>query len=232
MRMGTEGLELLKKFEGLRLTAYKDSVGVWTIGYGHTSMAGAPKVRAGMKISQAKAEEILRRDLKKYEDAVLSGLRVTVSQPMFDAMVSLCYNIGPANFKKSSVLRLTNNGRLHEAADKFALWNRAGGRVLRGLTRRRSAEADLYRSGIHEHEFDASDVIPDRPSGKPMAKSTTNWAAGASMAAGLAATGRQIAEDTSSILAIAPWAVAAAVIVGAGFWIWKERKRHAVDHGI
>lgn len=232
--MGPEGLKLLKRWEGCKLTAYKCSAGVLTIGYGHTSMAGSPKVKAGMKITQAQAEEILKRDLKKYEDAVRNGLRVPVSQKMFDAMTSLCFNIGPAAFQRSSVLKFTNRGDFHGAAARFKMWNKAGGRVLRGLTNRRHDEAELYIDGIDEivPSVDASDVMPDIPRGKSFGSSTTNWAAAASMTAGVTAAGRQIAEDTSSILSVAPWAVTLLVIAGATFWIWRERHKKSIEDGV
>ena len=233
-KMGPKGLALLKEFEGLELQAYRDSVGVLTIGYGHTSMAGKPVVKAGMKITKDQAEAILKRDLKKYEDAVRNALRVPVTQEMFDAMVSLCYNIGPAGFRKSSVLRYTNKRLFDQADDKFLLWNKAGGRVLRGLTRRRHAEAELYRKGTEAMSVhaDATNVMPDAPRGKSPLESTTNLAAGASAIAGVTAAGRQIAEDTGSILSVAPWAVTLIVIVGATFWIWRERKKKSEEHGI
>ena len=105
------GLNLIKQFEGLRLKAYRDAVGVWTIGYGHTSMAGDPKVKAGMVITEDEAEQILRIDLKKYEDAVkkaLPGYPLTDNQ--YAALTSLCYNVGPGNFSKSSVVRYLRQG--------------------------------------------------------------------------------------------------------------------------
>ena len=233
-KMGPEGLELLKSFEGLELRAYRDSVGVLTIGYGHTSMAGPPVVKPGMRITKDKAEAILKRDLKKYEDAVRNALKVPVTQEMFDAMVSLCYNIGPAGFRRSSVLKFTNRRLFDQADDKFLLWNKAGGRVLRGLTRRRHAEAELYRKGTEAMSVhaDATNVMPDVPRGKSSLQSTTNLAAGASAIAGVTAAGRQIAEDTGSMLSAAPWAVTILVIVGATWWVWKERKKKSEEHGI
>jgi lysozyme len=144
VRTSDSGLSILKQFEGLRLNAYKDSVGVWTIGYGHTSMAGEPFVMAGLKITNQEAENILRRDVVKYERAVESKLTRVPNQNQFDAMVSLCYNVGGGNFAKSSVLRFFNAGQDAKAANAFLAWNKAGGRVFAGLTRRRGAEMELY----------------------------------------------------------------------------------------
>ena len=148
MRTSERGVDLIKRFEGWRSEAYKDSVGVWTIGYGHTAHAGVPHPRAGMRITKEEGERILRKDLVKYEKAVSDALRVKVNQNQFDALVSFCYNVGPGNLRKSSVLRYTNEGRIPEVPARFKLWNRAGGRVLRGLTLRRTEEAVLFASKV------------------------------------------------------------------------------------
>lgn len=148
MKTNRPGLSLIKKWEGFRSKAYQDSVGVWTIGYGHTSAAGAPVVRPGMTISRAEAERILARDLRQYERAVseaIGNARVTANQ--FAAMVSLCYNIGPGAFKRSSLVRHVRNGDMDAAAKAFALYRKAGGKVLEGLVRRRADEAALFRKG-------------------------------------------------------------------------------------
>lgn len=147
MKVNAAGLALIKAHEGLRLVAYKDAVGVWTIGYGHTSMAGAPAVSRGMVIDSAQAEDILSHDLIKYENAVIRALAGrSVTDNEFAAMVSLCYNIGPGNFNKSSVLRYVLAGNKQAAANAFRAWNKAGGKVLRGLVARREQERTLFLS--------------------------------------------------------------------------------------
>ena len=138
-------LNLIKEFEGLRLTAYQDSVGVWTIGYGTTARADVGVTpRAGMVITEGQAEQYLRLALEKFASAVRPLIKVPVTLNEFGACMSLAYNIGPGSFAKSSVLRLLNAGQKSAAAQKFALWNRAGGKVLSGLTRRRAAETTLF----------------------------------------------------------------------------------------
>jgi lysozyme len=144
MELNAAGIKLIQDFEGLMLEAYRCSAGVLTIGYGHTSAAGEPFVTADMKITQAEADAIFRRDVQKYCDGVREALLVRVNDNQFSAMVSLCYNIGVVAFANSSVLRFANEGRLEEAAASFALWNKAAGQVLRGLVRRRAAEAELF----------------------------------------------------------------------------------------
>lgn len=144
MKINAEGLDLIKRWEGLRLETYKCSAGVDSIGYGHTSAAGEPKVTPGMKITANEAEEILTRDLAKYEKAVTKALSVAPSSNQFSAMVSLCYNIGPGNFASSSVVRRLNEGNAKAAADAFLMWNKAGGKVVKGLTARREDERKLF----------------------------------------------------------------------------------------
>lgn len=148
MKINRAGIELLKKWEGCRLKAYQDSVGVWTIGFGHTSMAGEPKVTAGLTITQQEAEDILVRDLVKYESAVSKALTRSPNENQFSAMVSLCYNIGPGAFAKSSVARLFNAGDVTGSADAFRLWNKAGGQVLKGLVNRREDERRLFLTPV------------------------------------------------------------------------------------
>jgi len=145
-KLNKKSMDLIKGFEGWRPKAYKDSVGVWTIGYGHTSMAGPPKVRAGMKITKAFGEDLLQKDLQKYAKAVDDAVKVELNSNQFGALVSFCYNVGPGNFRKSSVLRYTNKSRFSDVPARLMLWNKAGGLVLRGLTRRRKAEGNLFMS--------------------------------------------------------------------------------------
>lgn len=147
MKTSIAGIEAIAKHEGLRLRAYPDPATggePWTIGYGHTSAAGLPKVLRGMVITKERAREILANDLVKFENAVEKALTVNPTQNQFDAMVSLCFNIGPANFGKSSVLKFHNGRQFEKAAGAFALWNKAAGKVMAGLTARRAAERALY----------------------------------------------------------------------------------------
>lgn len=138
-------LDLIKEFEGFRANAYQDSVGVWTIGYGTTANAGVGIVpKAGVSITEAQAAEYLRVTVDRFGAAVEAALTQPANENEFGAMVSLAYNVGPGAFKKSSVLRHFNAGNKKAAADAFLLWNKAGGKVLSGLTRRRKAERALF----------------------------------------------------------------------------------------
>jgi len=108
MRMSADGLALVKEFEGLRLKAYKCPAAVWTIGYGHTSAAGAPIVSADMLISKETAEEILQRDMVQYEDGVRGLVKVGLTQGQFDALVDFAYNAGVGALQKSTLLKKVN----------------------------------------------------------------------------------------------------------------------------
>ncbi|UIA94555.1 lysozyme (plasmid) [Erwinia tracheiphila] len=139
MQISDSGIMLIKNFEGLCLTAYQCSAHVWTIGYGHT--AG---VKPGDTITEGQAEQFLRDDLDQFEAAVYRLVNVTLSQHQFDALVSFTFNLGEGNLKNSTLLKKLNAGDYSGAAEEFPRWNRADGRVVEGLTRRRLAERDMF----------------------------------------------------------------------------------------
>lgn len=136
------GLSIIKKFEGLRLKAYRCPAGVLTIGYGHTG-----NVEEGQEITKEQAEELLRRDLERFEDAVSELITHPIKQHQFDALVSFTYNVGINALRKSTLRRLLNGGDAEMAAREFTRWVRAGGKVLKGLQRRRFAEQQLFIGG-------------------------------------------------------------------------------------
>lgn len=142
MQISQKGLDILKEFEGLRLEAYRCSAGVWTIGYGWTQ-----NVKRGDVWTREKAEHMLLEGVKPYEKAVQEAVGdAKTSQNQYDAMVSLCYNIGPGNFKKSSVARLHREGKYAQAAAAFMMWVKGGGKIIGGLIKRRNKEKALYLS--------------------------------------------------------------------------------------
>ena len=136
MHISEKGISLIKSFEGCRLTAYKCSAGFPTIGYGHT--AG---VKMGMTITQKQADDMLKTDLVVYENHVKS-LKREFNQYEFDALVSFCYNCGIGSLKT-----LCKNRTNAQIAEALLLYNKAGGRILEGLNRRRKAERELFLSG-------------------------------------------------------------------------------------
>jgi lysozyme len=144
MRMTDEGLALIRHFEGYREKAYRDAVGVWTIGYGHTAMAGPPVVRAGQVISRAEAADILARDVAVFARGVSAAVNVPLSDQQFSALVSFAYNVGLRGFRTSRVLRAVNAGDFAAVPRHLNLWVKAGGRTLPGLVRRRAAEGAMF----------------------------------------------------------------------------------------
>lgn len=143
MKINAAGLALVKEFEGCKLVAYRDAVGILTIGYGSTGN----HVYLGKKITQQQADELLQQDLSRFEigvNAQLGGVPTTDNQR--SAMISLAFNIGLGAFAKSSVLRNHKARKYTAAANSFLLWVKAGGKTLKGLVRRRARERSLYLS--------------------------------------------------------------------------------------
>ena len=147
-KLSQKGLELIKQFEGLSLTPYVCDGGIKTIAWGNTYYPNGKKVTLqDPKITPQQADEILKHALITYEKAVDSFCRDDISQPQFDALVSFAYNVGTGALQKSTLIKKVNaNPKDVTIADEFLKWNKAGGRVLVGLTRRRQAEANLYFS--------------------------------------------------------------------------------------
>ena len=140
MKTSEEGLELIKSFEGCETTAYQDSVGVWTIGYGHTK-----GVEEGQTCSIEDAETMLSEEMDEYEGYINNMVKVELEQHEFDALVAWVYNLGPTNLGESTMLKVLNDGQFDRVPDEMRRWNRAGGQVLQGLVRRREAEALLFQ---------------------------------------------------------------------------------------
>jgi lysozyme len=223
MRTNKAGIELIKEFEGFRGRAYKCPAGVWTIFFGHTSAAGAPEVKAGMTGTREEGEAVLKRDLIQYEKSVSDAIKVQLTPNQFAACVSLCYNIGGANFKKSSVARFCNAKQFDKAAEAFALWNKAGGKVLPGLVRRRAAEAALFQK---DDVAKVDEIRPevDVPKGKPMITSTTNIAATVTAAAGVTAAAKDAVNNAKETLVGIDFSMLLMVIILAGAgWIIYQR---------
>lgn len=132
-------VNLIKKFEGFRKDAYLCPAGIWTIGYGTTK-----DVKQGDKCTEQDAEQYIQRDLEEFAKAVNENVKVPLTQNQFDSLCSFVYNVGIGAFKKSTLLTKLNNKNYTEAADQFLRWNKAGGKELTGLTKRRQAERDLF----------------------------------------------------------------------------------------
>ncbi len=145
-KIGRKGIELVKHFEGFEADAYKDIVGVWTIGYGHTG-----NVKVGDHVSEAEAETILANDLNRFERAVQNRVTVDLSQDQFDALVCWTFNLGEGSLQESTLLKRLNKGEHEAVPSEMARWNKAGGKVVKGLVRRRRAEGKLWAEGLLDY---------------------------------------------------------------------------------
>lgn len=225
MRMTEEGLALIRRFEGFRSGAYRDAVGVWTIGYGHTSMAGAPTVTPGLRISAAEGAAILARDVKIFADGVAAMVKTPLTDQQFSALVSFAYNVGLGNFRRSSVLKAVVAGDLQAVPRRLNLWVKAGGRTLPGLVRRRAAEGAMFVAGGRDAPAPDSGLpAPVGPAqAKPPVASRTVRAA---LLAAAAALGQALATPTF-------WtAILALVVLGAAAFIIFDRIKKLKEEGV
>ena len=142
MHISQKGLDLIKKYEGLKLKAYLCPANVWTIGYGSTG----PHVKEGMTITEEEAEQLLKDDVLRFEDCINDGINVELTQDQFDALVSFAFNVGCKAFMGSTLRKLINEGNKTAAAQQLLRWDKAGGKVLAGLARRRADERALFLS--------------------------------------------------------------------------------------
>lgn len=236
MHINAAGLALIREFEGCRLTAYRDPVGIWTIGYGDTG----PDVVEGLTITQAEAEGRLRARLREFEAAVADALVRRPTDNEFSASVALAYNIGARAFAGSTVAKRHNAGDTAGAAAAFARWNKATGangklQELRGLTRRRAAEANLYLTPDDDdtREIDdpqrtrASDVVA-RPEGISPVTAQSATVAGTLGGGALvgALTSPEVAGSVlTSLASNAPWVLLALFVVGLGAVLYIRSRR-------
>ena len=141
MKLSDKGVKFIQDFEGIKLNAYRDLVGVLTVGFGHTGT----DVKEGMTITKERANELFMQDIGNFVNGVNSLVKAC-TQGEFNALVSFAYNLGLRSLSSSTLLRKLNDGDVHGAAEEFVKWNMAGGHIVGGLTRRRLAERDLFLS--------------------------------------------------------------------------------------
>ena len=146
MHISPSGIDLICNFEGKRLTAYDDGVGVWTIGFGTTVYPNGIKVMKGDTCTEAQAKTYMAHDLKKFEATVNKAVTVQLNQNQFDALLSLAYNIGASAFSQSTLVKKLNANDYRGAADQFDVWVNAGGKRMQGLVNRRAKEKALFLS--------------------------------------------------------------------------------------
>lgn len=140
MQTSEKGLDLIRRYEGLRLVAYVCPGGKLTIGYGHTG----PDVTTGKKIDEEEADALLLKDVQRFENSINGMVTVPISQGMFDALISFSFNLGAGSLKSSTLLKKLNADDRKGAADEFLKWNKAKGKVLAGLAARRESERELF----------------------------------------------------------------------------------------
>lgn len=158
MNINEHGLKILKSFEGCKLEAYLDIVNVPTIGYGATG----PDIKLGLKWTQQQCEDRLKADLKKFETAVLAHVKIKLNSNQFSALVVFSYNVGVGAFSTSTLLKKLNRGDFTGASAEFLRWNKAGGKEVAGLTRRRKAEQELFNKPIEVES--KKNLLSDGPS--------------------------------------------------------------------
>jgi len=215
-------LELIKEFEGLRLNAYRDPVGIVTIGYGYTNGAGyGPGVQMGDTWTAQQAEDMLREGVMRFANNIQRHFTIKPNPDQFGAFVSLAYNIGWQSFIKSTALKRWNAGDVKGAAEAVTWWNKAGGKMLRGLVRRREAEAALILA-----EPPVGRVKPDAPRETP-SQSTTVQASAVQIASGaggaVAAVGAL--DGAAQLIAIG----GCVLVVLLALWIMRERLKAWAD---
>ncbi len=238
MKMSAAGLDTVKQFEGLRLKAYKCPAAVWTIGYGHTSAAGAPIVNPEFVITKEEAEEILARDMEQYEEGVCKYVKVDLTQGQFDALVDFAYNAGVGALQKSTLLKKVNAGKFDEVPAEFMKWTKGGGKELPGLVRRRRAEVKLWRGLDTETPVSntQSRFQPDQP--KASKSITQSKEANAAVAAGGLGTIAVVQEvmpmvrEGGDLLgSLSPTILILFVIIAAAAAVWYFRKQRLDEEG-
>lgn len=225
MKINQETIQLIQEFEGCRLTAYQDSAGYWTIGWGHAETSGIPPVpKRGMTITQDEADKIFLQTLEKFGQRIIPMFKRKPTSNQYGAMLSLAYNIGTGAFSKSTCLRRFNAGDLEGAAEALTWFNKAGGRKLRGLVRRREAERALFLtdSGF---DLDAGATLqpdPERSLGGSTTIQTTILAFFAMLGQLMDGVKAIVGHITEAFGVSPEWAL---TIIAGGCLVWVFRER-------
>jgi lysozyme len=234
MQMSQEGIDaLLKKFEGCKLKAYRCPAGICTIGYGHTSAAGAPEVKDGMTITQKDADDILRRDLVKFETAVFGMVHQPLTQHQFDVLVDFAYNAGVGALQKSTLLKKVNAAQFDDVPAELMKWTKGGGKVLPGLVRRRQAESAWWVSG-EPHDEQEQRIDPDPVPVRTMVESKQGNAAiitaslgGLGAAKEIAAQAQEASDTADQLMKLfgnTNFLIMATIAgLAAAIWFWRKK---------
>lgn len=213
--VNAEGLKLIKQWEGFKEKAYKDGGGVWTIGYGHTTAAGPPTVSYGLRVTEAQAAEILRRDIDSVEAAVERLVKVPLNDNQFAALVSFVYNVGEGAFAKSTLLKKLNTKDYNSVPKELMKWVNDNGNRIQGLVNRRASEAGLWAKG----SFVSTNTQPAKPAKKPMV-TKENIAVGTSVLTSLGLT-----QATGPMA----WALAGVLLIAVGVGVYMFIKSQKED---
>lgn len=218
MKTSAKGLALIKQFEGWRSKAYRDPVGVITIGWGFTK-----DVQEGDTMTKAQGDARLVSELAEYEAGVLAATGGNCTQSQFDALVCFAWNIGIAGMKKSSVIKAHNRGDYQSAARAFGLWNRAGGKVWPGLTRRRAAESALY---LEDEPQDMPQAVePEKPMGASSINRAGVVAGGTAAVATVAETVNTVSNVKDGVESLGSWLVPVLLLAVVGlcaYIVWER----------
>ena len=206
-------IDLIKRWEGCKLTGYKCSAGIWTVGYGLTSRAGFIEVGPDTTITQAEADWYLEQVIEKFLAEIKPAITADINENELGAFTSLAYNIGPTGFRKSSALRHFNAGNKDRVPKSMRMWNKAGGKVVKGLVNRREAEVDLFLTPVIE-----SKPAPARTNAAQSKTVQASVVQGAS-AVGGAVAAFQALNGTAQIIAVG----GCVLIVMLALFILKER---------
>lgn len=234
MRINQATVDLVKEFEGLELHAYRDPVSVVTIGYGYTNNAGfGPGVEMGDVWTEEQAENMLWKGLEVFAAEITPLFKRKPTDNQFGAMLSLAYNIGTGAFARSTCLKRFNAGDDEGAAEALTWFNKAGGKVLRGLVRRREAERALFLTDSPVSINDGSAARPDKE--KEMTSSTT---LGAGFVAFLAMLGqvmdgvKRVVDQIAGAFGLSPEAALAIIAIAGIGWMCRERIMKKLRFGV
>jgi len=215
LSLDEEGLNLIKKWEGLRLEAYLCSANVWTIGYGHTRTA-----KPGMKITEKRANELLREDVRKFENLINRIVTVPLTQNQFNALVSWAFNVGEGAVRNSTLIRKLNSGDYDAVPAELMRWNKINGQVNRGLTNRRAAEVGLWARG----SFVASNFVePENPIVSENKEATSKTIEIGTVAATAGALS-PVLTSFSNMPVVVAIVLIAAIFMAGFFWFYKNKK--------
>lgn len=210
-RINSEGLKLIKRWEGRRLDAYQDVVGVWTIGYGSTG----PHVTPGLRITMKEADELLRKDLDRFERAVDDLVKVELTDNQFAALVSFAFNVGIGAFKKSTLLRRLNAGDYDAVPGQMMRYAYAGGKRVQGLANRRAAEAGLWARG----GFVASNYVTAAPDTGSAVKRASLFSGASGAGAALSEAAGQL-EPLAAYSSVLMWVFVGLTLAGVAYGVW------------